>query len=180
MERVLALELGADDALSRPFSPRELLARVRAVLRRSRRAPRGEPKPLRVGEWLFEPATRCLRRGACVQMLGAVEFLLLSELTSHPGVALSREHLLEVSHPQRRPASARAVDSAIVRLRKLIEPEPRRPRCLRTVRGAGYAFEPRADDAASARSADFTAPALECVAASRARASECAASARRP
>jgi two-component system phosphate regulon response regulator OmpR len=147
LDRVLALEMGADDVLGRPFSPRELLARLRAVLRRAAAAP--PPAAVNaqgvvdIGSHQLDLATRSLRRGDALRMLAAVEYALLAELVLHPHLPLSRERLAAVSHPQQpQRVTARAIDTAIVRLRRLLEPEPARPRYIRTVRGQGYMFVP--------------------------------------
>jgi two-component system phosphate regulon response regulator OmpR len=147
VDRVLALEMGADDVLGRPFSPRELLARLRAVLRRASMEPAPAAGPVQglvnIGDHQFDLAARSLRRGGGLRMLAAVEYALLAELVLHPHVPLSRERLAAVSHPQQPQAvSARAIDTAIVRLRRLLEPEPARPRHIQTVRGQGYMFVP--------------------------------------
>jgi two-component system phosphate regulon response regulator OmpR len=145
IDRVVGLEMGADDYLGKPFSARELLARAHAVLRRSAfRADalvdRQAAVPL--GDYAFVAASRCLRRGAEVRALNTVEYALLAELTANPGVALSRERLLAASHSRRDAVLLRAVDAAIMRLRKIVEPEPAQPRYIQTVRGHGYMFVP--------------------------------------
>jgi two-component system phosphate regulon response regulator OmpR len=144
VDRVLALELGADDVVSRPFSDRELLARVRAVLRRAAVVPAmpAATGELWIGERRFDLASRCIEWRGERHMLGVVEYALLAELSANPLRPLSRERLQAVSHPGGRPASSRAVDAAILRLRKLVEPDPARPRHIRTVRGHGYLFVP--------------------------------------
>jgi two-component system phosphate regulon response regulator OmpR len=147
VDRVLALEMGADDVLGRPFSPRELLARLRAVLRRASMEPPPAAAPAQglvdIGGHQFDLGGRSLRRGDRLRMLAAVEYALLAELVLNPHVPLSRERLAAVSHPQQpRAVSARAIDTAIVRLRRLLEPEPAQPRFIRTVRGQGYMFTP--------------------------------------
>jgi two-component system phosphate regulon response regulator OmpR len=147
VDRVLALEMGADDVLGRPFSPRELLARLRAVLRRASMEPAQAAASAQgmvsIGEHQFDLGARSLRRGDELRMLAAVEYALLAELVLHPHVPLSRERLAAASHPQQPQAvSSRAIDTAIVRLRRLLEPEPARPRYIHTVRGQGYMFAP--------------------------------------
>lgn len=146
LDRVLALEMGADDVLGRPFSPRELLARLRAVLRR---APLEASAPpilrgmVSIGDHVFDVGARSLRRGEALRLLAAVEYALLAELVLHPHVPVPRERLAAVSHPQQpQGVTARAIDTAIVRLRRLLEPEPARPRYIQTVRGQGYMFVP--------------------------------------
>jgi two-component system phosphate regulon response regulator OmpR len=143
--RIVALELGADDCLRPPFSARELLARIHAVLRRSAAppaAPAAEEPPVALGDWTFHAGARCLRRGGETRVLQTVEFALLAALTARPGQVLPRERLL--ANWQARPDAvmARSVDAAVMRLRKLIEPDPAAPRFIRTVRGHGYLFVP--------------------------------------
>jgi two-component system, OmpR family, phosphate regulon response regulator OmpR len=145
VDRVLGLEMGADDYLGKPFSARELLARIRAVLRRVETTP-GLPdtraKPVSVGEFTFSPATRSLLRGDELKMLNTVEYALLAELVGNPGRPISRERLLAASHSRNDKVLLRTVDTAIMRLRRLIEPDPSEPRFIQTVRGRGYMFVP--------------------------------------
>jgi len=146
IDRVLGLEMGADDYLSKPFSARELLARVRAVLRRANITP-GSPKDsnatIVIGEFEFAVAARSLRRGTEVRVLNTVEYAMLAELVLNPGVTVSRERLMAVSHTRKDAVSLRAVDAAVVRLRRLLELDPASPRHIQTVRGHGYVFVPR-------------------------------------
>lgn len=145
VDRVLGLEMGADDCLSRPFLERELLARVRAVLRRAMSTPGeacGSRAFMRVGDHVFSAETRNLRRGRDVRVLNAIEHAMLVELATNAGIAVSRERLVAVSHAGTGSVSLRAVDSAIVRLRRAVEPDPAAPRYIQTVRGHGYVFVP--------------------------------------
>jgi two-component system, OmpR family, phosphate regulon response regulator OmpR len=145
IDRVLGLEMGADDYLGKPFSARELLARVRAVLRRSGVTPGtpvGGSVPVRIGEYQFIAASRSLHRGSEVRVLSTVEYALLAELVLNPGVAVSRERLLAASHSRADTLLLRTVDTAVMRLRRLLEPDPSEPRYLQTVRGHGYMFVP--------------------------------------
>jgi len=145
VDRVVGLELGADDYIGKPFSARELLARIRAVLRRMAGTP-GLPSdrsaPVALGETRFTPATRSLQRGDEVKVLNTVEFALLAELVANPRVPVSRERLLSVSHSRTDAVLLRTIDTAIMRLRRLIEPDPAEPRYIQTVRGHGYMFVP--------------------------------------
>ena len=145
IDRVLGLEMGADDYLGKPYSARELLARIRAVLRRAGSTP-GSPKDtqakIAIGEHVFVVATRSLHSGGEVRVLNTVEYAMLAELTLNPGVTISRERLMTVSHTRRDAVSLRAVDAAIVRLRKVVEPDAAAPRFIQTVRGHGYLFVP--------------------------------------
>lgn len=142
-ERVLGLEMGADDFVTKPFFPRELLARARAILRRIDRNPGGTQHwghPLKIGEMYFDPMRRSLRCGDRERLLGAVEFSLLSTLTINAGVAMSRERLMAGSLSRAEDISLRAVDITISRLRRVVEPDPALPRFIQTVRGYGYIF----------------------------------------
>jgi two-component system phosphate regulon response regulator OmpR len=146
IDRVLGLEMGADDYLSKPFSARELLARARAVMRRTAFVPgtaSDTSEVVRMGDQVFVIAERCLRRGDEVRVLSTIEYTMLTELASNPGVTISRERLLAVSHAPDEEISLRAVDAAMVRMRRAIEPDPAMPRYLQTVRGHGYVFVPR-------------------------------------
>lgn len=150
IDRVLGLEMGADDYLGKPFSTRELLARVRALLRRAAHkaaTPAISPQAkaaadVRIGDQLFMTASRGLQRGGDMRILSTVEYAILAELVLNPNAAITRERLLAVSHPRVDDVMPRAVDAAIVRLRKALEPEPARPRYIQTVRGHGYVFVP--------------------------------------
>jgi len=149
IDRVLGLEMGGDDYLSKPFSARELLARARAVLRRAAftpGAPVASSASIRIGEYIFEVASRRLHRGDDVRVLNTVEYAMLAELTTNAGVAVSRERLMAVSHTRKETVSLRAVDAAVVRLRKALERNPATPQYIQTVRGHGYVFVPAASD----------------------------------
>jgi DNA-binding response OmpR family regulator len=140
-DRLVGLELGADDYVCKPFSPRELTARVRTVLRRVRDDDARRP-PIAFGELLLDLETRELLRGGRHVPLTAREFELLRFLASHPRRVFSREHLME-----RVWGFSAAVDTGTVtvhvrRLRAKIEPDPAAPRHLHTVWGAGYRFDP--------------------------------------
>jgi two-component system, OmpR family, phosphate regulon response regulator OmpR len=148
IDRIVGLEMGADDYLGKPFSARELLARVRAVLRRADAppgVPRGEAPPVRIGAFMFAPASRSLHRledTSDVRMLSTVEYSLLAELVANPRVPISRERLLAAAHGRADAVLLRTVDVAVMRLRKLVEPDPAEPRYIQTVRGLGYMFVP--------------------------------------
>lgn len=124
--RIAGLESGADDYLAKPFEPRELALRLRAILRRARSARR----PVRFGRFAFDPATGAFEGDAA---LTASEVGLLRALAERPGEAVSRAALGAATR-----VAERSVDVRIARLRRKIEPDPRRPRYLATVRGAGY------------------------------------------
>jgi DNA-binding response OmpR family regulator len=138
-DRVLGLELGADDYIPKPFSPRELVARVKAVLRRFERPL--TLGPLRVGEIEIDPGAMTLNvRGAPVTTT-ATEFRLLEYFARHLGRVFTRDQLLDSVWRDTAFVTPRSVDVYVRRIREKIEPDPENPRYLRTVRGAGYRFE---------------------------------------
>ena len=145
VDRVVGLEMGADDYVSKPFDPRELLARVKSVLRRTSSARRADlgAERVRIGRCVLDLAAHRLidENGAEVPM-SPLEFDLLKALAEHPNRALSRESIMNLS--QRRDWSPfdRSVDLRIMRLRKKIELDPEHPRYIRTVRNEGYLFVP--------------------------------------
>ena len=138
-DRVVGLELGADDYVVKPFSPRELVARVRAVLRRTATASR--EKKLRVGEMEIDAvAKKVVVRSRLVE-LSATEYRLLEYLATHPGRVFSRDDLLDAVWRDTRFVTPRSVDVYMRRLREKVEADPERPAYLHTVRGFGYRFE---------------------------------------
>ena len=142
-DRVAGLELGADDYVVKPFSPRELLARIRAVLRRSTAATSGADGPLVVGDLIVDPVRRRVTVGAEVVELTASEFDLLALMAAAPGRVFTRGQLLEELHGVAVEAGERAIDAHVKNLRRKIESDHRRPRRLLTVHGVGYRlFEP--------------------------------------
>lgn len=141
MDRIVGLSTGADDYLIKPFSPGELVARIRAMLRRPRGGDSGgaEP-PLRFGELTVDPARREVRlRGEEID-LTALEFDLLAALASRPGLVFTRSQLLERVWGETYFGSDHVVDVHIANLRKKIEDDPANPRFVGTVRGVGYRF----------------------------------------
>jgi two-component system, OmpR family, phosphate regulon response regulator OmpR len=148
IDRILGLELGADDYLAKPCNPRELLARIRAVLRRRQTAPPGAPvsdaKPVVFGRFRLHPSSRVLEKDGEPISLTTGEFAVLLALATHPGETLSRERLLTLARGRERGAFDRSIDVAVSRLRRLIELDPQAPRYLQTVWGAGYVFVPDA------------------------------------
>jgi two-component system phosphate regulon response regulator OmpR len=139
-DRVLGLELGADDYLPKPFDPRELLARARALLRRARPAPGG--RALRFGALRLDPDAGTAHRDGALLPLTAHQHAILWALASRAGRVLSRAQIAELVDLGLDDALDRAVDVQISRIRALIEADPRQPRHLLTVRGVGYRFSP--------------------------------------
>ncbi|MFN3629561.1 MAG: two-component system response regulator OmpR [Casimicrobiaceae bacterium] len=144
--RIEGLDGGADDYLPKPFNPRELLARIQSLLRRAALAAPGAPlptdAPVVFGECVLDLATRTLtRRGATVALTTA-EFAMLRVLATHPNEPLSRDRLSMLARGKPYDVFDRSVDVQIARLRKLIEPDPARPRHIQTVWGRGYVFVP--------------------------------------
>jgi len=147
VDRIVGLEMGADDYLPKPFNPRELVARVNAVLRR--RQPSGPPgapaagvEVHRFGAFEFNLATRSLTRQGKPIDLTTGEFSVLKVLVQHPRVPLSRDKLMELARGREHGVFDRSIDVQISRLRKIVEDEPSRPRHIQTVWGFGYVFVP--------------------------------------
>ena len=139
MDRVVGLELGADDYLPKPFEPRELLARIRAVLRRPHSSAEHH-RVLRFGQLEIDIDARIARlRGADVSITSH-QFELLKTLAEHAGRVLSREQLLDLVKGEALESFDRSIDVHIARIRALIEDDPKHPRRIITVRGAGYVF----------------------------------------
>ncbi len=147
VDRILGLEMGADDYLPKPFNPRELLARIRAVLRRQSAEPGRDgaapPRSLRFAGWTIDRGARRLTdpEGTRVALTSA-EFDLLSTFCDHPGRVLSREQLLDFTHGPKSPSQDRSIDIVVSRLRLKIERNPRDPELVQTVRSSGYIFSP--------------------------------------
>ena len=148
VDRILGLEMGADDYLPKPFNPRELLARIRAVLRRQGAgpgpaAPPGPPRVLRFAGWTIDRGARRLTDpdGTRVALTSA-EFDLLSTFCDHPGRVLSRERLLDLTQGPGSASQDRSIDIVVSRLRLKIERNPREPDLVQTVRSSGYIFSP--------------------------------------
>jgi DNA-binding response OmpR family regulator len=145
VDRVLGLELGADDYLVKPFSPRELVARVRAVLRRTERAAAGLADgdghgPVTVGDVAIDPERRRVTVAGRVVELTATEFELVEHLARQPGRVFTRSQLLDVIHGLVVESYERAIDAHVKNIRRKLEPDPHRPRYVLTVHGVGYRF----------------------------------------
>jgi DNA-binding response OmpR family regulator len=135
-DRVIGLELGADDYVTKPFSPRELVARVRAVLRRQAGA--AEVDQLRAADLVLDvPRMRLTRAGEPIAVT-ATEFQLLAAMARQPGRVFTRSQLLDAIHGVAFEAYERAIDAHVKNIRRKLEPEPRAPRYLLTVHGVGY------------------------------------------
>lgn len=142
-DRVVGLELGADDYVTKPFSPRELVARIKALLRRSEPGTPSE-KPIEIGALRIDPAAYRVTRGRKPVPMSTLEFRLLYFLASRPNRVFSRDQLLDAVWGTERFVTPRSVDVYVRRLREKIEMDPQRPAYMKTMRGAGYLFETRA------------------------------------
>ena len=147
VDRIVGLEVGADDYLPKPFNPRELVARIQAVLRR--RPPAGPPgaptaevQVVEFGAFRFNLAARSLTKNGQDVSLTTGEYALLKVLVQHPRSPLSRDKLMELARGREFGAFDRSIDVQISRLRKLIEPDPAKPAFIQTVWGFGYVFIP--------------------------------------
>ena len=138
MDRVVGLEMGADDYLPKPFEPRELLARLRAILRRNRGGPR--PDLLRYGRLEIDRGSHEVRLEGARCSLTSYQFSLLLALAEHPGRVMSRDTLMDLVKGEAIEAFDRSIDVHISQIRAAIEDDPKNPRRIITVRGAGYVF----------------------------------------
>jgi two-component system, OmpR family, phosphate regulon response regulator OmpR len=155
VDRIIGLEMGADDYLGKPFNPRELLARINAVLRRKGPlevpgAPTQEEIVVNFGEFTLNLATRSLKKktadGEEPVELTTGEFSVLKVFARHPKMPLSREKLMELARGREYEVFDRSLDVQISRLRKIIEPDPSKPKYIQTVWGLGYVFVPEGKD----------------------------------
>ena len=151
IDRIIGLEVGADDYLSKPFNPRELLARIHAVLRRKPKqevpgAPSTDNEVSSFGAFTFDLGARTLHKNGEQLTLTTGEFAMLKALVRHPRVPMSREKLAQLSRGREFEPFDRSLDVQVSRLRKLIEQDPTSPRHIQTVWGVGYVFVP--DDGA--------------------------------
>jgi two-component system OmpR family response regulator len=145
-DRVVGLEMGADDYLTKPFNPRELLARIKAVMRRTQALPpQRQPMAsgnIRFGQWTLDAGRRELIGADEVAVaLSTAEFLLLSAFLKHPRRVLSRDQLLDLTRGREAGVFDRSIDNQISRLRKKIESDPKQPAIIKTHWGGGYSFE---------------------------------------
>jgi len=141
MDRIVGLEIGADDYLAKPFSPRELVARIRAILRRGR----AEDAELRFGRLQIDRGSRMVRIDGEERTLTSYQFDLLAALAANAGRVLNRERLMDLVKGEDLEAFDRSIDVHISRIRSVIEDDPKHPRRIITVRGAGYVFAKRQD-----------------------------------
>lgn len=147
-DRIIGLEMGADDYLAKPFNPRELLARIKAVIRRTQALPGEAPSPDRAiaqfENWRFDMRKRQLEsQDSVVVPLSTGEFNLLVTFIQHPQRVLTRDQLLDFTHSRNAELFDRSIDSQVSRLRRKIEPDPKHPTIIKTEWGGGYVFTPQ-------------------------------------
>jgi two-component system OmpR family response regulator len=150
-DRIVGLELGADDYVTKPFNPRELLARVRAILRRAsapKLAADPEHRRFRFDRWVLDVPRRALLDEAGDETaLGTAEFRLLLALVTRPGMVLSRDQLLDITAGRAAQVFDRSIDNLVSRLRRRIERDPQQPALIKTVWGDGYMFAAAVENA---------------------------------
>jgi two-component system, OmpR family, phosphate regulon response regulator OmpR len=147
VDRIVGLEIGADDYVAKPFNPRELVARIHAVLRRQAPAqapgaPTAEPSEVAFGPFALDLSTRALTRDGEPVQLTTGEFSLLKALVLHPREPMSRDKLMELARGRELEHTDRSIDVQVSRLRKLLGEDPQSPRYIQTVWGFGYVFIP--------------------------------------
>ncbi|KAF0099849.1 MAG: transcriptional regulatory protein OmpR [bacterium] len=145
IDRIVGLEVGADDYLAKPFNPRELLARIRAVLRRgvAAKAEAGGDETVRFGPFVLDLAAQSLSRDGEEITLTQAEFSLLKLFVEHPNRALSRDQIMDWLKGFERDPFDRSIDVRVTRLRRKLEEDPANPAYIRTVWGQGYLFSPK-------------------------------------
>lgn len=145
VDRIVGLEVGADDYLAKPFNPRELLARIRAVIRRGQELEKAEKAngPVHFGPFELDLLAQSLSRDGTEVVLTQAEFALLKVFVEHPNRALSRDQIVEWLKGFERDAFDRSIDVRVTRLRKKIEDDPANPAYIRTIWGQGYLFSPK-------------------------------------
>ncbi len=146
VDRIVGLEMGADDYLPKPFNPRELLARMNAVLRRHEISPQANAvvknEVFQFGEFVFDVNARSLSKQGSPITITSGEFTLLKVFTEHPRQPLSRDRLMQLARGRELDVFDRSIDVQVSRLRRIIEPDPAHPRYLQTMWGFGYVFIP--------------------------------------
>ncbi|MEX0409505.1 response regulator transcription factor [Aquibium sp. LZ166] len=145
-DRIVGLELGADDYLPKPFNPRELLARLKAILRRRNASGTNGSRVMRFGRLEIDPASRSARIDGRDCAMTSYQFDLLVALAGHAGRTLSREQLMDMVRGEELEAFDRSIDVHVSRIRAAIEDDPKHPRRIVTVRGSGYVFARYQDD----------------------------------
>jgi two-component system, OmpR family, phosphate regulon response regulator OmpR len=146
VDRIIGLEMGADDYLPKPFNPRELLARINAVMRRHEHSPQldkaNNKEVFSFGDFIFDASNRSLTKDGENITITSGEFALLKVFTEHPRQPLSRDRLMQLARGRELDVFDRSIDVQVSRLRRLIEPNPAQPRFLKTMWGFGYVFIP--------------------------------------
>lgn len=151
VDRIVGLEIGADDYVAKPFDLRELLARVKSVQRRLGERGEKPQKPAEADEIVIglcrlNPKSRTLRdKDGAVVGLSGMEFDLLKAFADHPNHVLTRDQLLDIAHKKDWDPYDRSIDVRVTRLRKKVEPDPAKPRYIKTVRGVGYMYSPEGE-----------------------------------